>query len=170
MKNFKCPEGCCEIKISNYIKKKHSENFFKKGNKKAGVFIYDPKKNKVLLVQSRGNLWGIPKGTLEYGETERICAIREVKEETGLEISEGSFIKSVKIYNNAEYFYIHLDECEVKVQKHIIGNDANGIGWIKPSCLEKFIKNGNISVNKHCRLVFKKFQNLDLPEANFVDV
>jgi 8-oxo-dGTP pyrophosphatase MutT (NUDIX family) len=134
------------------------------------VFIYDPKVDKVLLVQSRGNFWGPPKGTLKYGESERQCAIREVKEETGLDISDDDFTKAAKIHNRAIYFYMEMDECDVKVQDHIPGNDANGIGWIKPDCLEKCITNGNISLNQHCRFVFSKFQDKFLKQSTFIPV
>lgn len=42
--------------------------------------------NKVLLIQHRIGHWGFPKGHVEAGETEKETAIREVKEETGLEV------------------------------------------------------------------------------------
>ena len=143
MKIFTCSKGCCKIKTSKFIEKKYSGQFLNKRKEKAGVFIHDTAKNKVLLVQSRGNLWGLPKGTIEYGETQKNCAVREVKEETGITITKQSFLKETKIYNNSVYFYVKMDECEVHIQKHIIGNDANGIGWIKPSCLENLIISGN---------------------------
>lgn len=158
MKNFICPNGCCTIKIKPYKKINAPFENFQKQRKKAGVFIYDPKKDKVLLVQSRGNFWGLPKGTIQSGETEIECAIREVKEETGLSITD-NFTKVVKIYNKGIYFYMEMEECDVNVQDHIYGNDANGICWIKLKCLEKCIENGDISLNKHCQIVFKKFKN-----------
>ena len=44
-------------------------------------------KNEVFL-QKRGdcNMWGFPGGALELGETPEMAAIREVKEETGLDV------------------------------------------------------------------------------------
>ena len=42
--------------------------------------------NKVLLIQHNIGQWGFPKGHVEAGETEKETAIREVKEETGLEV------------------------------------------------------------------------------------
>lgn len=52
------------------------------------VIIVDENK-KILLVRHRkGNrsYWVLPGGRLEYGETFNECAIRELKEETGLDI------------------------------------------------------------------------------------
>lgn len=170
METFICPNGCCKIKIKPYTTQKDQLEKLNTTRNKAGVFIYDPKTDKVLLIQSRGNFWGPPKGTLKYGESERQCAIREVKEETGLNISDNDFTKAVKIRGRAIYFYMEMDKCEVTVQDHIPGNDANGIGWIKPVCLKKCIENGNISLSQHCRIVFSKFQDKFFPQSTFIFV
>ena len=42
--------------------------------------------NKVLLIQQTKGHWGFPKGHMEEGETELQTAIREVKEETNLDV------------------------------------------------------------------------------------
>ncbi|HYK55852.1 MAG TPA: NUDIX domain-containing protein, partial [Flavisolibacter sp.] len=49
----------------------------------AGGFDYT-KDNEVLLIFRRGK-WDLPKGKLDEGEDLETCALREVKEETGLE-------------------------------------------------------------------------------------
>ena len=155
METFLCVDGCCKIQIKEY---KHQFLYSKNkiNKKKAGVFIYDPNTNKVLIVQSRGNLWGAPKGTLEYGETNIECAIREVEEETGLIICQKMLNESFIICNQATYFYLEMSECDVKVQDKCLHNDANGIGWIKLECLRKCIKLGNISINQHFRVLLIK--------------
>ncbi len=168
METFICPNECCTIKVKPYTTPKDPFEKVRMRRKKAGVFIYDPNTGKVLLIQSRGHLWGPPKGTIQYAESERQCATREVKEETGLDISDDSFTKAVKIRNSAIYFYMKMGECNVTVQDRIPGNDANGIGWIKPDCLEKCIENGNISLSQHCRIVFSKFQGRDFPHSTFI--
>lgn len=165
---FICPNGCCTIKIVPYPVRKDPSEKIKRRKRKAGVFIYDPGTNKVLLVQSRGNFWGPPKGTLQYGESDRICAIREVKEETGLTISDNDFSRALKIYNRAIYYYMEHSECDVEVQTHVYKNDANGIGWIKLECLAKCIENGNICLSQHCRMVFQKFLNREFPHSTFI--
>jgi 8-oxo-dGTP pyrophosphatase MutT (NUDIX family) len=48
----------------------------------AGGFVYTS--NKVLLIFRRGK-WDLPKGKLDEGEDLETCAIREIKEETGVE-------------------------------------------------------------------------------------
>ena len=160
MKFFICKKGCCKLKTTPYIY--HKKYIISKKRCKAGVFIYDPHKNKVLVVQSRGNMWGLPKGTLEYSETEIQCAVREVKEETGLDITEDDFTQSVKIKNIAMYFYMQKDECDVDVQDQIVDNDANSVGWIKPECMNDCISSSIMIPNKHCRIVFQKFIGIEL--------
>lgn len=158
---YKCYNNCCLLTIDDYVSPK-IKNYYK-NRKKAGVFIYDPSTLKVLLIQSRGNLWGFAKGTLEDNETERVCALREVKEETGLDINLNDFKKAVKIKNRAIYFYVEKKECNVSIQKNIKDNDANGIGWIKIDCLIDSINRGDIKLNKHSYIIFKKFLNIKLP-------
>jgi 8-oxo-dGTP pyrophosphatase MutT (NUDIX family) len=51
----------------------------------------------VLLVYRAGNQrdWSFPKGKLEPGETDRACAIREVREETNLQCALGNELPAV---------------------------------------------------------------------------
>ena len=76
MSNYKCKNNCCILKIKKYIPKNITDKTLQK-RKKAGAFIYDPTSDKVLLVQSKGNFWGPPKGSISINETETDCAIRK---------------------------------------------------------------------------------------------
>lgn len=172
MTTFICPHKCCRLVIEPYIVT-HDKNFFNRVQyctRKAGVVLYDPSKDKVLLVQSRAHLWGPPKGTIQYGESQRQCAVREVKEETGIEINPDSFTKAVNISNRAIYFYTETSEIKVGVQSHIVDNDANGVGWIKLDCLQECVKNGNISLSKHCQIVLKRLFDMDFVYPVFTTV
>ena len=55
-----------------------------KKEKACGCIIIE--KDKVLLIQQNEGPWGFPKGHIEIGETEIETAIREVKEETNLDV------------------------------------------------------------------------------------
>ncbi|WP_404428933.1 bis(5'-nucleosyl)-tetraphosphatase [Sutcliffiella horikoshii] len=59
-----------------------------KSERSCGVIIYiDKPDTRYLVVKSNSNgHWGFPKGHIEENETEIDAAIREVKEETGLEV------------------------------------------------------------------------------------
>ena len=164
MKTYYCRDGCCPVKIKTY---RPTPRYFNRNYRKAGVFIYDPQKDRVLLVQSRGHLWGPPKGTLNIGEQERHCAVREVKEETGLDISSDDFTKAVKIRNRAIYYYLEMDTCDIEVQEGMEDNDANGITWIKMDCLENAINDGNIVLNHYAKIAFHKLMDRKFPKSNW---
>ena len=54
-----------------------------------GIIFYKTRQNvKILLVKNNnGRYWSFPKGHIEEGETEQETAIREIKEETGLDVT-----------------------------------------------------------------------------------
>jgi 8-oxo-dGTP pyrophosphatase MutT (NUDIX family) len=115
-------------------------------------------------------LWGAPKGSLEYKENHFTCAIREVKEETGLDISNMNINKYTKIQNKAVYYYVNIKEIDVSVQDSLNKdeqNDANGITWIDIKCLNELISNGSMCVSQHCRILFRKFLNIELITNEF---
>ena len=71
------------------------EHFFKQFELiKAGGGIIRNEKGEILLIFRRGK-WDLPKGKLDPGETLEECAVREVKEETGL--SRVDLVKSIEI-------------------------------------------------------------------------
>ena len=57
--------------------------------KSCGAVVYCQKDNdiKYLLVCEHGGYWVFPKGHMEAGESEPETALREVKEETGLDVT-----------------------------------------------------------------------------------
>ena len=68
-----------------------------KEEKSCGCIIIN--ENKVLLVKQTKGHWGFPKGHVEQGETEVQTAIREVKEETNIDVE----VKEDKRYEEEYY-------------------------------------------------------------------
>lgn len=73
----------------------------------SGAFIVD--ENKKILLQKRSDkedIWGLPGGAIEIGESIEEAAIREVKEETGLNINidylVGVYSKYFTEYQNGD--------------------------------------------------------------------
>ena len=165
MQTNRCHKGCCNFTVLPY---KHGYHAYNKNVnpeqklRKAGSFIYDKQKNKVLLVQSRGQMWGPPKGSIKENEEVIDCAIREVKEETGLDIEEKNFLGSIIIKTKAQYYFTDMSETDVVLQTHIEDNDANGIGWFDVDCMNSLINDGLISINQHCRMLIKKVFDKDI--------
>lgn len=62
---------------------------------KVGVGVIVVKNGEILLGKRKGmhgkDSWCFPGGHLEYGESWKECAIREIKEETGIDISNLRF-------------------------------------------------------------------------------
>ena len=56
----------------------------------AGILLWKKQKQriKLFLVQSYGKFYGIPKGHAEPGESSKVAALREFREETGTEIDD----------------------------------------------------------------------------------
>ncbi|MBO6233120.1 MAG: NUDIX domain-containing protein, partial [Clostridia bacterium] len=54
--------------------------------------------NKILLIRQISGMWGFPKGHVEEGETEEQTAIREVKEETNIDVQVDSSKRYVMHY------------------------------------------------------------------------
>ena len=156
-----CNSNCCNYKLSRY---EHKNKTYKIKKLKGGIFIYDPESYKILLVQSRGNLWGPPKGSIEDGESIKQCASRETVEETGIFIDVSELNRYTKINSNSVYFYYEMKEREVHIQRSniVYKNDATGIGWFKPSCLQELMNDEKIKITQYCKIVIKKFLGIKL--------
>ena len=157
MHNIICNNGCCTINTSEYIHTDTEEEFTKEKSYKSGGLLYDNLKDSILIIQSRGNLWGIPKGTLEEGESYMDGSIREIYEETGLTINKDQMQQSIQVDDTCLYYFIPFAECNVDIQTHIKYNDANSIGWVKLKCLKEMIKQNKIKLTKHTKIILKKF-------------
>ena len=92
-KNYKSNLPKIKAGSKTYFTYKNKIKDIEKVNEKScGCIIIN--NGRVLLVQQKKGSWGFPKGHVEFNETEIQTAIREVKEETNLD---------VKIYNKRRY-------------------------------------------------------------------
>jgi len=152
-----CIDGCCNFTICP-VKKYKTIPSKTKQHRKGGVVIFNSLKDKILLVQSRGKMWGFAKGSLEIGETIQECAIRELKEETGIILTINDILNKKKIsVNKSLYFMYDTLEENGTVQDEDPFNDVNGIGWIKMECLQKLYKNTDMKLNYQCRFILTRF-------------
>lgn len=87
----------------------------------AGGCIFNEKGE--VLLQRRGdtNKWGFPGGAIELGETPEMAAIREAKEETGLDVEVG---KIIGIYTDCNMEYASGD----KAQSIVIAYELKVVG------------------------------------------
>jgi len=113
----------------------------------AGGLVLDQHKN-ILLIHRRGK-WDLPKGKLDEKESLESCAIREVKEETGL--------KDVRLVESLATTYHVYDESGKHILKEthwfLMNADSkqplhpqeeeqiNDIKWVKKTELDQFMNN-----------------------------
>ena len=102
-----------------------------------GIVVYE---NKVLLVR-RGTeplkgQWSIPGGLIDVGETMREAVMREVREETGLEVEPVELIELLdRIHREDErvrYHYVIADYlCWVTGGTLQAASDADAVRWVE---------------------------------------
>jgi len=110
----------------------------------ATVAIYDPCSHRILIVRRKDfpyrNYWALPGGFAEKGEPIETVAVRETKEETGLDISQ-SDVKVLKVFlpddprakiNPNVWFYdvALLVTVDDNMCKPIAGDDAVDAKWV----------------------------------------
>ena len=71
-----------------------------KYEKSCGAVVFDG--DKILVIQQAEGHWGFPKGHVEEGETEVETAIREIKEETNVDVEIDEKFRYVETYSPKE--------------------------------------------------------------------
>ncbi len=113
-------------KLSN-VKIKNLKCLYEKSC--GGIIFYKTKQNtKILLVKNNnGRYWSFPKGHIEDGETEQETAVREIKEETGLDVTIVKGFREIseycpfgKIRKRVVFFLARAFTDNVKIQEEEI--------------------------------------------------
>lgn len=91
------------------------------------------KEDRILAVSRRDkpHRWGLPGGKLESGEDPYEALVREVKEETNLDVQEASKVFSRSINNKDVYCYYVNDWVGIPSQQE----DGVKVKWVKPADL-----------------------------------
>ena len=132
-----------------------------KYEKSCGAVIFN--EDKILVIQQAEGHWGFPKGHVEDGETEIQTAIREIKEETNLDVEINEKFRYVETYSPKEgvekdvvFFIAKKIGGEIIAQEEEVQN----IQWLSyeetmeklsfessKNVLSKVIKDLNIEIN-----------------------
>ncbi|MBK3494999.1 NUDIX hydrolase [Viridibacillus sp. YIM B01967] len=110
------------------------------------VLLYDEKCENVLMVKNIGNessYYTLPGGAVEKGETIQEAAIREVKEETGLDVEvDGIFTVSEAFFEEREHhaiFFIFKGRIIRGKINILFPEEIEEISWIPSHIAEKHI-------------------------------
>ena len=122
--------------------------------KSAGVIVFrtHPKEGlQYLVLYHRGVYWNFPKGRVEPGETETEAALRELKEEAGIDnvkLVEGwrqqtQFFFKEKRNNKIELikkdFILYLARAPIGTELKI-SSEHNGYGWFDFKTASKYLR------------------------------
>lgn len=97
--------------------------------------------NKILLLlrqdsKPQGNTWGVPAGKIATGETARRAILRELKEETGINISPERFMYFKKVYvRYPEFdFVYYIFHTKLGERSKVVVNEREhkGFIWVNP--------------------------------------
>ena len=135
-----------------------------------GAVILDGEK---ILLEKRKNApskgkWSVPGGLVELGENTDQAVIREVKEETGLEVYEPRLIDVVNYVSLGEkgavkYHFVIVDYLvTVKCGNHKAASDADALKWVPFNEVEEY------DLAESFRLFFlRNREKLDNPSLYF---
>ena len=76
----------------------------------ATTLIFNDKNELLLNLRSDTNTWGIPGGSKELNETLEECAIRELKEETNINVKD---LELITVLSGKEYYFKYPNEDEL---------------------------------------------------------
>ena len=93
-----------------------------------GGILFDPY-GRLLLIRRRNDpgsgQWSLPGGRVEPGETDKEAVVRELSEETGLDVIPGTLVGSVRRGPYEIFDYA----CEVEGGNLTAGDDASEARW-----------------------------------------
>ena len=96
----------------------------------------------LLIKHTNGGHWSFPKGHVEPGETEAQTALREVREETGLEVQIDTSFREVVSYSprkdtikNVVYFLAWVKSKEIRPQPE----EVSQVKWVEISLAPKWL-------------------------------
>jgi ADP-ribose pyrophosphatase YjhB (NUDIX family) len=76
----------------------------------ATTLVFNSKNELLLNLRSDTNNWGIPGGSKELNETLEECAIRELKEETNINVND---LELITVLSGKEYYFKYPNDDEL---------------------------------------------------------
>ena len=110
-----------------------------------GALIFNAKKEVLMIrTQKWSGLWGIPGGKIKRGESSLAALRREIKEETGLNITDIKFvlvqdcISSKEFYRDAHFVLLNYTcQCVAKNPRVVLNEESREFQWLKLAAAKK---------------------------------
>lgn len=98
----------------------------------AYTLLFNENSNRVLMVLNKNNTWSLPGGAVEVEETLKEAAIREVKEETGYEVTVSNIIAVNEAFINENHVYFITFKGQVLKSPERIPTEENilKVEWV----------------------------------------
>lgn len=97
----------------------------------------------ILLIRHKnGGHWSFPKGHVEDGETEEQTALREIREETGLQVRLDQAFRHTVSYSPKELVWkevVYFAAAVLSGQEHVQPEEISDMGWFTPAQAEERI-------------------------------
>ena len=103
------------------------QHYRPRSQKVYGVICHSDQDTFLLVRGRQTGIWSFPKGHLKGGEMSHECALRELREETGLVLEPYKFYASRKLFAG-EYFMYRTCEEDVAIQDNMEVSEA---GWFR---------------------------------------
>lgn len=98
--------------------------------------------SRILLVRGRDTgIWSFPKGHITGNELPKDCALRELREETGIQLSDLNCIGSKKLYAGEYFIYEIQNEIDIHIQDK---KEISEAGWFTMEEFRRFHCNVDI--------------------------
>ena len=106
-----------------------------------GALVRDPEGRLLVVLRSHepaAGTWSLPGGRVEPGETRQQACVREVREETGLDVLVGRHVGTVERDGPAGTTYVIDDyACDVLGGELRAGTDAAAVEWVDEARLRE---------------------------------
>ncbi|GIM46188.1 DNA mismatch repair protein MutT [Collibacillus ludicampi] len=105
------------------------------------ALLLDEETNRILMVLNKNSTWSLPGGAVEAGETLKEATIREVKEETGYDITVGDIVALNEAFIDGNHVFFITFHGLITQRPKEIPRDENiiKVEWVNVEEADRFM-------------------------------